>query len=55
MKKKFEIWCNGHYLESFRSLEQAQARVRTYERQDRYEIEVGGYTNQLPKYEIRSK
>lgn len=53
MRKKFEIWCNGHYLESFKTREQAEARVRTYERQDRYEVEVEGYTNALPTYEIR--
>lgn len=53
MRKKFEIWCNGHYLESFSTREQAEARVRTYERQDRYEVEVEGYTNALPTYEIR--
>ena len=53
MKKRFEIWSNGHYIESFKTLEQAQLRVKTYERQDRYEIEVEGYTNKLPVYEIR--
>lgn len=53
MKKRFEIWCNGHYLESFKALEQAQARVRTYERLDRYERDTEGYTNALPTYEIR--
>ncbi len=52
-KAKFEIWMNGHYIESFRTLEQAEARVRTYERLDRYEIEVEGYTNALPTYEIK--
>lgn len=52
-KKRFEIWCNGHYIESFKSLELAQIRVKTYERQDRYEVEVEGYTNPLPIYEIR--
>jgi hypothetical protein len=52
-KPKFEIWINGHYLETFKDLSEAQARVRTYERQDRYEIEVEGYTNNLPTYEIK--
>ena len=52
-KAKYEIWSNGHYLETFKDLESAQARVRTYERMDRYEIEVEGYTNALPTYEIK--
>ncbi len=53
MKKRFEIWCNGHYIESFTKREQAEARVRTYERLDRYERDTEGYTNALPTYEIR--
>lgn len=52
-KAKFEIWSNGHYIESFKTLEQAEARVHTYERLDRYEIETEGYTNKLPTYEIK--
>lgn len=52
-KAKFQIWINGHYLETFKTLEAAEARVRTYERQDRYEIEVEGYTNDLATYEIK--
>lgn len=52
-KAKYEIWCNGHYLETFKTLEAAEARVRTYERLDRYEIEVEGYTNALATYEIK--
>lgn len=52
-KAKFEIWCNGHYLETLKTLEAAEARVRTYERLDRYEIEVEGYANNLATYEIR--
>lgn len=53
-KAKFEIWCNGHYLETFKTIEVAEARVRTYERLDRYEIEVEGYTNELATYEIKT-
>lgn len=53
-KAKFQIWINGHYLETFRNLSEAQARVRTYERQDRYERDVEGYTNPLPVYEIKT-
>jgi hypothetical protein len=52
-KAKYQIWCNGHYLETFKTLELAEARVRTYERLDRYEIETEGYTNALPVYEIK--
>lgn len=52
-KARFEIWINGHYLESFKTRELAEARVRTYERLDRYEIETEGYTNALPTYEIK--
>lgn len=51
--KKFKIYINGKYLESFSKLSEAEARVRTYERQDRYERDVEGYTNPLPTYEIR--
>ena len=53
-KAKYEIWCNGHYLETFKVLEVAQARVRTYERMDRYERDTEGYTNPLPTYEIKT-
>lgn len=51
--KEFKIYINGIYLESFSHLSQAEARVRIYERQDRYERDVEGYTNPLPTYEIR--
>lgn len=52
-KARFEIWINGHYLESFKTHEAAQARVNTYERLDRHERDVEGYTNPLPTYEIK--
>lgn len=51
--KEFKIYINGIYLESFSHLSEAEARVRIYERQDRYERDVEGYTNPLPTYEIR--
>jgi hypothetical protein len=51
--KKFKIYINGKYLESFSKLSEAEARIRSYERQDRYERDVEGYTNPLPTYEIR--
>lgn len=53
--KKFRIYINGHYLESYSKLSEAEARVRIYERQDRYERDTLGYTNPLPTYEIRTK
>lgn len=53
-KQRFEIWINGHYLESFKTAEAAQARVNTYERLDRYERNTEGYTNPLPVYEIKT-
>lgn len=53
-KAKYEIWCNGHYLETFKALEVAEARVRTYERMDCYERDTEGYTNALPTYEIKT-
>lgn len=51
--KKYKIYINGTYLESYSKLEEAEARIRIYERQERYERDVCGYTNQLPTYEIR--
>lgn len=51
--KKFKIYINGTYLESYSKRSEAEARVRCYERQDRYERDVEGYTNPLPKYEIK--
>lgn len=51
--KKFKIYINGVYLESYSKLSEAEARVRAYERMDRYERDVEGYTNPLPVYEIR--
>lgn len=53
-KPKYQVWCNGHYLETFKDLTEAEARVRTYQRQDRYERDVEGYTNPLPTYEIKA-
>lgn len=51
--KRYKIYINGIYLESYSKLSEAEARVRSYERQDRYERDVEGYTNTLPTYEIR--
>lgn len=51
--KKFKIYINDKYLESYSKLSEAEARVRSYERQDRYERDVEGYTSPLPTYEIR--
>ena len=51
MKK--DIYVNGKYLETARNEEEAKRIVARYERQDRYEIEVEGYTNDLAVYEIR--
>ena len=53
--KKFRIYINGVYLESYSRLSEAEARIRNYERQDRYERDTEGYTNPLPSYEIRTK
>lgn len=52
--KKFRIYINGVYLESYSKLCEAEARVRCYERQDRYERDTCGYTNALPTYEIKT-
>ncbi|MBQ3483644.1 MAG: hypothetical protein IJA78_05660 [Clostridia bacterium] len=52
-KAKYEIWINGHYLETLPTEEAAKMRVATYERLDRYEVEVEGYTNNLATYEIK--
>ena len=41
--KKAKIYMNGVYLETCNSYEAAEARVRKYERQDRYEVEVEKY------------
>lgn len=35
--KKAHIFMNGRYLESHKNLAEAEAAVRIYERQDRYE------------------
>ena len=51
--KRFKIYMNDKYMESYSKLSEAEARVRIYERQDRYERGVEGYTNHLPTYEIR--
>lgn len=50
---KKDIYVNGKYLETCRNLEEAEMRVRNYERQDRYEIEVEGYKNPMAVYEIK--
>lgn len=52
-KAKCKIYINGVYLETCPSFEAAQMRVETYQRMDRYEVEVEGYTNSLPTYEIK--
>lgn len=50
--KRFQIFVNGKYLESYTKIKEAAARVRIYERQDRYEQSIG-YTNPLAVYDIR--
>ncbi len=42
-KVYYNILMNGVFIEKVRGLENAQAKVRIYERQDRYEVEVEGY------------
>ena len=51
MKK--DIYCNGNYLETCKNQEEAERIKARYERQDKYEIEVEGYTNPMPIYEIK--
>ena len=51
--KRFKIYMNDKYMESYSKLSEAEARVRIYERHDRYERDVEGYTNPPPTYEIR--
>lgn len=53
--KKAKIYMNGVYIETCQSREAAEARVRTYERHDRYEVEVEHYAmpkNGYPVYTI---
>ena len=51
--KRFKIYINGHYVESYSKLSQAETAVRLYRKQDLYERDVCGYTNPLPTYEIK--
>lgn len=51
--KKAYIYMNGKYLESHKCRTEAEAAVRRYEREDRYERDTEGYTNPLPIYEVR--
>ena len=53
MKKTYKIYCNGHLMEVAKTLEQAQQIIEREQRRDKYEIEVEGYTNPLPVYEIK--
>lgn len=50
---KAKIYINGKYLETCRNRKAAEMRIKTYERMDRYERDVEGYTNPLPTYEIK--
>ena len=53
--QKVKIYMNGKYIETCRNEEAAQLRIKTYERQDRYEVEVEGYAipkNGYPVYTI---
>jgi hypothetical protein len=50
MKK---IYCNGCFLETCKNQEEAERIVKRYEKRDRYEIEVEGYKNKMPVYEIK--
>ena len=51
-KKIYMITTEGRkvFLETVRDEESAKARISRYEREDRYEVEVEGYTNSLPQY-----
>lgn len=53
--KNFKIYCNGHYIESYSKLEDAEIRIKLYKKQDLYERDVCGYTNPLPTYEISTE
>lgn len=53
MKKKIYMITTDNrkvYLETVKNEESAKLRIARYEREDRYEVEVEGYTNNLPKY-----
>jgi hypothetical protein len=52
-KQQFAIYSNGHFLETFKTIESAQAMVNISERLDRHERDSEGYTNPLPVYEIK--
>lgn len=51
--KKFKVFCNGHLMETAKTLEEAQRIVEREQRRDKYEIEVEGYANKFPVYEIK--
>lgn len=57
MKKSVSIYIikDGKeiFLEKARNFEAATTRVNRYEREDRYEVEVLGYHNDLPTYIIK--
>ena len=54
--KKVKIYMNGKYIETVANKQVAEMRSKTYERQDRYEVEVEGYAIPVkgyPVYEIK--
>lgn len=54
--KKVKIYMNGKYLETVANKQVAKMRIKTYERQDRYEVEVEKYAmppKGYPVYEIK--
>ncbi len=42
-KVYYAIYMNGRFIEKVKGLENAKAKIRMYERQDRYEVEVEKY------------
>lgn len=53
-KQTFKIYCNGHYMETAKTFERAQAIVEREQRHDQWD-KNDGYTNQLPTYEIKAE
>ena len=53
MKKKKDIYCNGHYLETAKNQEEAERIVARYKRQDEYEVKTLGYAEVPVVYEIK--
>lgn len=55
MKKRYDLFINGHYYETFKTKEEAERAIEKEKRHDRNEAVNEGYLPIEIKYEIKEE